>query len=191
MSDQPQQLIIIDVEATCWESSPPPEQQSEIIEIGVCVFNMPSREITDRRSILVKPQRSKVSPFCTQLTTLTQEQVDGGIGFDEACALLQADYHTAAHPWSSWGSYDQRIFETQCASFGVPYPFGGKHINLKNLFAKTLNHRNRVGMTQALEIAGLTLEGTHHRGDDDAWNIARLLDHMVQKRGEKLLHTYW
>lgn len=30
------------------------------------------------------------------------------------------------------------------------------------------------GMARALEIAGLPLEGTHHRGADDARNIARL-----------------
>jgi inhibitor of KinA sporulation pathway (predicted exonuclease) len=30
-------------------------------------------------------------------------------------------------------------------------------------------------MAAALEIAGLPLEGRHHRGDDDAWNIAALV----------------
>lgn len=32
--------------------------------------------------------------------------------------------------------------------------------------------RRRPGTAQALEVAGLPLEGRHHRGDDDAWNIA-------------------
>ncbi|MDF2697512.1 MAG: Inhibitor of the KinA pathway to sporulation, putative exonuclease, partial [Labilithrix sp.] len=31
----------------------------------------------------------------------------------------------------------------------------------------------------ALEHAGLTLEGTHHRGIDDARNIARLLPWLL------------
>jgi inhibitor of KinA sporulation pathway (predicted exonuclease) len=30
-------------------------------------------------------------------------------------------------------------------------------------------------MDRALEIAGLPLEGRHHSGKDDAWNIAALV----------------
>ncbi len=30
-------------------------------------------------------------------------------------------------------------------------------------------------MAQALDTAGLPLEGRHHRGEDDAWNIAALV----------------
>lgn len=35
-------------------------------------------------------------------------------------------------------------------------------------------------MNQALEHAGLPLEGHHHRGVDDAWNIAALIAGLVQ-----------
>ncbi|NEB75550.1 hypothetical protein G3I40_09975 [Streptomyces sp. SID14478] len=37
------------------------------------------------------------------------------------------------------------------------------------------------GMAQALEIAGLPLEGRHHRGEDDAWNIAALVLHLAER----------
>ncbi|GCB43383.1 exonuclease [Streptomyces sp. NL15-2K] len=39
--------------------------------------------------------------------------------------------------------------------------------------------RKRPGMAQALRIAGLPLEGRHHRGEDDAWNIAALVLHLA------------
>lgn len=32
-----------------------------------------------------------------------------------------------------------------------------------------------------MALYGLTLEGTHHRGDDDAWNIAALLAVLLKK----------
>lgn len=32
-------IIIIDLEATCWEGKPPQGQESEIIEIGICVLD--------------------------------------------------------------------------------------------------------------------------------------------------------
>jgi inhibitor of KinA sporulation pathway (predicted exonuclease) len=36
--------------------------------------------------------------------------------------------------------------------------------------------RKEVGMMTALQFAGLQLEGEHHKGVDDAWNIGRLLE---------------
>ena len=36
------QILVIDVEATCWEGNPPPGQTSEIIEIGLCVLDVPT-----------------------------------------------------------------------------------------------------------------------------------------------------
>src|SRR5437868_15136499 len=85
-------ILVIDVEATCWEGAPPAGQENEIIEIGVCTIDVRRRQRGERESILVRPQRSRVSPFCTQLTTLTQAEVDGGIPFEEACRLLRAKY---------------------------------------------------------------------------------------------------
>jgi inhibitor of KinA sporulation pathway (predicted exonuclease) len=38
-------------------------------------------------------------------------------------------------------------------------------------------------MAQALDIAGLPLEGRHHRGEDDAWNIAALVLHLADRKG--------
>ena len=34
------QILVVDVEATCWEGDPPPGQISEIIEIGLCVLDV-------------------------------------------------------------------------------------------------------------------------------------------------------
>lgn len=43
------------------------------------------------------------------------------------------------------------------------------------MFTEAHGLRKRPGMARALEIAGLPLEGRHHRGEDDAWNIAALV----------------
>jgi inhibitor of KinA sporulation pathway (predicted exonuclease) len=47
-------LNIIDIEATCWETPPPPGQVNEIIEIGLCVLNIRTLERIERRSIKVR-----------------------------------------------------------------------------------------------------------------------------------------
>jgi inhibitor of KinA sporulation pathway (predicted exonuclease) len=175
------QILIVDVEATCWKGPRPPEQESEIIEIGLCVVDVASLTRTEGRSILVKPERSTVSSFCTELTTLTQADVEQGLPLAGACTLLRERYHAGSRLWASYGNYDRQQFERECAAKEIAYPFGTGHLNVKTLFAVAQGLRREVGMARALALAGLSLEGTHHRGGDDAWNIAALLIHLLQQ----------
>jgi inhibitor of KinA sporulation pathway (predicted exonuclease) len=168
-------LNVIDVEATCWEDGPPPGQVSEIIEIGLAVVDLAAGQRVARHHILVRPERSAVSAFCTRLTGLTQADVDAGVSFAAACQLLIADHQSLSRPWASWGDYDRNQFARQCQAAGTEFPFGACHINAKAAFARAHGLRTRPGMAAALRIAGLALEGRHHRGEDDAWNIAALI----------------
>ena len=191
MGIQRDKIVIVDIEATCWETDPPPEGQvNEIIEVGVCLFEVKSRDLSAKRSIFVRPEKSVVSEFCTKLTTITPEQVASGVAFAEACQILESDYDTLNRAWMSWGSYDRRMFKEQCQDRAVRYPFSKKHINLKSVHGK-LNGGQRVGMARAMKKVGLEFVGTHHRGDDDAWNIGRLLDYLLRVHGDKILRKYW
>lgn len=178
MARQLDTLIIVDLEATCWQGDPPDGMSNEIIEIGVCTYDLGAGARVDKRSILVTPRDSSVSAFCTQLTTLTQEQVDGGVDLSEACRVLKKEYQSKQRLWASWGDYDRRQLERECRSKGIGYPFGPTHLNLKTLFALSFGLDHEVGMDHALDHCGLELEGTHHRGDDDAWNIGAIFDHL-------------
>ncbi|WP_066952696.1 3'-5' exonuclease [Streptomyces lushanensis] len=168
-------LNVVDVEATCWDGTPPVGAVSEIIEIGLTVVDLDAGERIERHRILVRPVRSEVSDFCTELTGLTQAEVDTGLGFTEACRLLAVEHSAGLRPWASWGEYDRRQFARQCRTSSATYPFGQRHTNAKLVFTAAHGLRERPGMAQALCIAGLPLEGRHHRGDDDAWNIAALI----------------
>ena len=172
-------IVVVDVEATCWRGQPPPGEDNEIIEIGVCLLDVANGERTDNASILVRPERSKVGDFCTELTTLTQDQVDGGIAFAEACETLKERFKSNRRLWASYGDYDRQMFDRQCGQRGVPYPFGKGHVNVKSLLAVTCGLRKEMGLARALKRLALPLEGTHHRGDDDAWNIAAVLWRII------------
>ena len=179
MAKRLDQILVIDVESTCWESDPPAGQESEIIEIGLCLLDVATCQRLENRSILVKPERSRVSAHCTALTTLTQKDVDNGISLDEACHILRQEYHSKQRLWASYGDYDRRQFERDCKARDIPYPFGSRHLNVKSLFAVMHALGREVGMSKALEKLGLQLEGTHHRGGDDAWNIAVILGELL------------
>ncbi|MCD7438321.1 exonuclease domain-containing protein [Streptomyces lincolnensis] len=170
---------VVDVEATCWPGSPPPGAAGEIIEIGLTVVDPVAGERVARHRILVRPVRSTVSAFCTELTGLTQAEVATGVSFAEACRLLAAEHRAGVRAWASWGDYDRNQFLRQCRATGTAYPFGRRHTNAKAVFTTAHGLRKRPGMAQALGIAGLPLEGRHHRGEDDAWNIAALVLHLA------------
>lgn len=175
-------IIVVDLEATCWEGEPPPGQESEIVEIGLCLVDIATGALELKRSILIRPERSQLSPFCAELTTLTQEQIDGGLSFAAACALLRDEFASRQRVWASYGDYDRRQLYTQCMEREVPYPFGLTHLNVKSLAALSLRLEQEVPLPDALAHFGWELVGTYHRGDDDAWNIARLLSALLWRR---------
>jgi len=172
-------ILVVDVESTCWEGPPPTGEDNEIIEIGLCVLDVATGERKGRDSILVRPERSRVSEYCTKLTTLTQAQVDAGVSFAEACNLLKEKYGSDQRLWASYGDYDRQMFDRQCRERGVPYAFGKGHVNIKSLFAVTCGLPREMGLSRALKYLGLELEGTHHRGSDDAWNVAAILGRLL------------
>lgn len=184
-------VVIVDIESTCWKDKKnPPDQRSEIIEIGVCTYNIASGEIANQQGILVTSTESSVSEFCTELTSITAEMLTSeGISFESACELLQTEYKTDNRLWMSWGNYDRRMFIEQCERRDIAYPFTENHCNLKGLFANM--YGNRLGMKAALNKIKLDLQGTHHRGVDDAHNIARILDFMLETHGQDLLDSFW
>jgi len=167
-------IVVVDLETTCWEKRQR-DQIMEAIEAGICLLDIGSGEITQRQSILIRPVYSVVSEFCTRLTTLTQEVVETGIEFREACMKLEDEYQTKKRVWASYGDFDRRQFERECRLKNVSYPFGSRHINIKTLFG--IKHRlaEEIDMDKALAVLGFELIGTHHRGVDDAYNAARIL----------------
>jgi len=171
-------IIVVDIEATCWEKNAP-QGVNEIIEIGICSVNTKSGNLFEPRSIIVKPRRSTVSEFCTKLTTLTNEDVESGTSFSEACAILTNEYKAEKYTWASYGNYDMNQFKTQCGRENVTYPFSGSHINVKVLFALVNSLPRQIGMAKALKMLKIPLEGTHHRGVDDARNIAKILSKIL------------
>ncbi len=184
MAGKLDQIIVIDLESTCWEGQPPEGQENEIIEIGVCTLDVSSGRRLHRQSILVKPERSEVSPFCTDLTTLTQSQVNQGVPFAHACAILRRKYAGRDRVWASYGDYDRKQMEKQCLRQEIDYPLGNSHINIKSLLALVYGLPREIGMLKSMQLLSLPVEGVHHRGVDDAWNTALILSKLIlQCRG--------
>lgn len=187
MAEKLDQILVIDVESTCWEKDDKAHHESEIIEIGLTAIDtaFPASRVK-KESIFVKPTKTEINDYCTQLTTITPAMVESALTFSEACIHLKLKYRSKKLTWASWGDYDRRQFERQCKRENIPYPFGPSHINVKNLFSIIENLDRECGMSEALQRLEMPLVGTHHRGADDAWNIAAVLCRILNSARETL-----
>jgi 3'-5' exoribonuclease 1 len=161
----------------------------EIIEIGAVMVEAQTLSIVDEFQTFIKPVRFPIlTEFCTSLTSITQAQVDQAPGYVEAIALLQkwlSNYSNAV--FGSWGDYallrryrkGRNQFKQDSKFHNVPFPIAYPHVNLKPLFSASQALPNRYSMADALQQVGIALEGTHHRGIDDARNIAKLLPFIL------------
>ncbi|WP_176317933.1 3'-5' exonuclease [Burkholderia vietnamiensis] len=171
-------ILVVDLEATCSDDDTISPENMETIEIGACWVGADG-SVLDRFQSFVRPiVNPRLTEFCCQLTGIRQEDVDSAPLFPAAAELLREFVHRHQTPgsiWASWGAYDRRQLARDSARHGTAEPIEMQHQNAKRLFAKSQRIGKEVGMAKACELAGLPLEGSHHRGLDDALNVARLL----------------
>jgi 3'-5' exoribonuclease 1 len=191
-------IFTVDLESTCFNkkepNSIPNDFFSEIIEIGANLLNTKTFEISNEMSIFVKPTLFPIlSPYCIDLTTITQEMVDNSLLLQESFHLIHEAFNPVTMAFASWGDYDNNQFGRSCKKFNLIHPLGEHHINLRKEHAKHYANnpsfrkikmrdpKKGIGMQRALkEFHHFPLEGTHHRGVDDARNISKIAIQMIK-----------
>lgn len=164
-------ILIIDVEATCWELKN--YQQNEIIEIGAVLNDRVFQSF-------VKPINNPVlSDFCKKLTSIQQKDIDEVDSFPVVMDRFIKWIGNTDYTFASWGYYDKKQFEKDCIVHDYPYPFGEDHTNIKEMFAKKYK---KCGVGKALSIIGLRFIGTPHRAGSDAINISRIYKQLTSKK---------
>ncbi len=183
LQDHPYYLII-DLEATCCDQRSFPRNQMEIIEIGAVMVARKGLAVVDEFQTFIQPVRNpQLTAFCRELTSIRQADVDQAPQFPAALESLQAWLRPFEdYLFCSWGDYDKSQFVQDCHYHRRAYPFPDAHLNLKKQFSITQGYKKRFGMAGALQKAGIPLQGTHHRGIDDARNMAQLMPWIVGGR---------
>ncbi len=180
----PAYWLVIDLEATCCNDGQFPRDEMEIIEIGAVIADSKTFQPIDEFQTFVRPVRHlTLTDFCKELTGIEQANVDSAIGFTKAMARLtewMAGYPDAI--FCSWGEYDRRQFERDCAFHDVAWPFGNRHVNLKQRYTERFALKRGEGFGDALRKHNLTFEGRPHRGIDDARNIVRMLPIIFEQK---------
>jgi len=163
--------LVVDLEGTCCDDGSIPKDERETIEIGAVLVDGDGRPLREF-SRIVRPTRHPVlTVFCRQLTGIGQADVDEAQPFQIVWPQFTA-WVCEQRSFCSWGKYDLDQFRRDCAWHKKDLHFD-HHCNLAEMFGK------RVGNRKAMRRLGLEPTGTHHRGLDDARNIARVLAAML------------
>lgn len=173
--------LLIDLEATCAQDGSIAPREMETIEIGAVMVAADSFATVSEFQSFVRPQRHPMlTPFCIQLTSIRQQDVDEAEIFPDVLRRFREwIYRHEVTAWASWGDYDRLQFEQDCALHGQPWPFGFQHKNFKEVLRSRHAQTKRLGLSGAVARAGLPFVGTPHRGIDDARNIAQLMPFIV------------
>lgn len=174
-------LLVVDCEMTCWGKEPPPaNEQSEIVQIGICSLIVATGEITDQASFIIKPRHSSLSDYFISLTGITPAKVKNGLMFDHVCNKIAKDYGSKHRIWAAYGN-DREAFMRECELKNATYPFSQQYIDISTLF----HLRNKlisggVGLERALrDYYNFDFIGRPHDALADSMAAAELLKHLL------------
>lgn len=171
--------IIFDLEATCWRLRRPPRQ--EIIEIGAVKVNSAGAQVSEFNAFIKPKLNPQLSSFCKQLTSIEQSDVDKAKDFQEVIWDFEDWLFIEGGPITllSWGDYDKHQLDMDAEIHEMELPWLDRHRCLKEAHKQLLKLREPVGVKTALEYAGMSFEGSSHRGIIDAQNTARIFSYHV------------
>lgn len=172
-------IIIVDLEATCQDKAIDKNYPMEIIEIGA--VKIKNGKIVDEFQTFVRPTLTKeLTPFCTELTTITWDDLKDAPPFWSAIGDFV--WWIEDLPIASWGWYDAKQFKRDCQLHNNDYRFLNGHRSIKHEYIEMgTGYKGRYYLPLVLQHHGLTFEGTHHRGIDDAKAIAQLYLKLFDK----------
>ncbi len=96
----------------------------EAIEIGAVLVRANTLEVEAEFETFAKPVRHPMlTPFCTELTGVTQELLADAPAFPEAMAALRQAVLVGRWGvvWGSWGLFDDTQLRRDCAFHRVDY----------------------------------------------------------------------
>ncbi len=150
--------------------------EQEIIEIGALRLNRYG-EVLDAFNQFVRPVlHPRLSPFCEELTSISQEDVEYAQtfpavieDFQDWALIFDEDYLLC-----SWGNFDKRMLIQDCRLHGLDFDWVQPHINLRRQYQEIRRLSKPSGLKKAVMKEGFDFTGIHHRAISDAENLAKV-----------------
>lgn len=187
-------LFVLDFEATC-DSPVQIAPHQEVIEFPCIRLAGPDLREAARFHRYVRPRANPVlTPFCTELTGITQDMVAGEDEFRGVLSDFLGWFDAQSvdsFTFVTCGDWDLKtMLPEQCRAAGLEVPacFAAWTNVKKSYHAATGTFpRSLAAMLAGL---GLGFEGRPHSGIDDVANIARVVRELALRRGHVFEHTF-
>lgn len=182
--------LVMDFEATCEDGDR--RWKNEIIEWPCVLVDCDTLQVVDEFRSMVRPtENPKLTAFCTQLTSITQDQVDSAPTLPEV--LQSFDAWLSSHGVSEQGALSvwcgdwdlNTCLPRECVRKGIQGlvpPVLKSWCNVKVAYGDVMGAKAK-GMDGMLRGLRIPLEGHHHLGIDDARNIAKIVTHLASRGG--------
>ncbi|KAJ7752071.1 ribonuclease H-like domain-containing protein, partial [Mycena metata] len=207
-------FLLVDFEATC-QRGKGFDYPNEIIEFPICLMRWKDRDggkasqlevVAEFRSFVKPSWRPNLSDFCTELTGITQDQVDAAPSFPAVLRSVRAflvehklieknGKRRLRFCWCSDGPFDIRDFLVkQCFISQVPMPewMTGDVLDVRSVVAAHTSGRqvsffrlsdsrsHRLNIPAQLSALGLPpFQGREHSGIEDTRNLGRVLTELA------------
>lgn len=162
------------------------QPSGKIIQVGACVGNIVTGQIFDKLSVHVDPGEH-LNPAITELTKITQEDVNHGLQLEEAYRKLQKmheNYGAFLNP-ITWGGGDSAELFAQIKRENPHFEgwcFGRRWLDTKTLFVSWRFANGQPiqgGLARSMTKVGLNFIGQKHNALDDAVNTFRMYMAML------------
>lgn len=182
-------IAVCDLEATCFENKQKTREEGEIIEIGSVIVEIKSLNVVSKFQTFVKPTiNPSLSEFCINLTSISQNEVQNAPNIIDSLIEF-SNWLDSYEPFlfACWGDYDAsqiaKEVQRNNAFQLIPNSKFSNYLNIKRLYS-IVHQKKRLGMMNAMKYLDLQHSGVHHRGIDDATNIANILLHILNEYTE-------
>jgi len=185
-------LVIMDFEATCDSGINPiiTRENQEMIEFPFVVMDLKTNQIIHQERHYVKPTLTeKLTPFCTQLTGITDETLQKeGIPLSFALQyfhryaktnFIGANKTFCILTDSEWDIKGLLIKEAKLKGIFIE-PYFRTYYDLRREYTKCYPFAVVRGLRSMVEQSGLEFVGKHHNGLCDCLTVSEIVKRMLQ-----------
>jgi DNA polymerase III alpha subunit (gram-positive type) len=162
-----------------------PDTNPTIIEIGLCMANIQTKEILNKTSLLINPN-AILEERIIKLTGITQEMVNNGTDLQAAYKVILAlkeQYQPFISP-IVWGQGDARLLKEQLGlARSDKWSFGFRELDVKCLYQGYCianGFKPQAGLKKSCNKMGVRFYGPAHRAHNDAEGTMNLFIKMVE-----------
>lgn len=168
------EMVLVTIKTTSHET------RKEIIEIGLCKFDVKTLKRREPLSLFVKPINTKITEYCTNITGVHHSDVIDAVSFFDLCDFMQEVYNTKNVPWASYGNFADIVFKRQCEDYNIDNPLSNRFINLRHFFSLTFNQNEEISLNEALNI--LEIPVWSNTCEDEVLNLGILLASVLNNK---------